>query len=234
MTSVINRYYDPTTDEFLSIDPEVAATDQPYAFVNDDPLNAEDPFGLGPVAAGGNTNTDTLAVARALAQARALAAARAAAAAAIRAESAVKAEAAAQSQAAANRAADSAKAAATAAKTDATYAESYTNQATNDVPFNPFAPPSVSNPYGVTPATEAQQAATSALNYATNVVSSANDFDFRGFDNFVTNSTVDTAVGACLLFAGASIYASGGLTTPAAVDAGSACIYGGAFATGAS
>ena len=46
MTSAINRYYDPTTDEFLSIDPDVAQTDQPYVFTNDDPLNAEDPLGL--------------------------------------------------------------------------------------------------------------------------------------------------------------------------------------------
>jgi RHS repeat-associated protein len=47
VTSVINRYYDPTTDQFLSIDPVVAQTDQPYVFTNDDPLNAEDPLGLG-------------------------------------------------------------------------------------------------------------------------------------------------------------------------------------------
>jgi hypothetical protein len=47
MTFVINRYYDPTTDQFLSIDPDVAQTDQPYVFTNDDPLNAEDPLGLG-------------------------------------------------------------------------------------------------------------------------------------------------------------------------------------------
>jgi hypothetical protein len=46
VTSVVNRYYDPTTDEFLSIDPDVASTDQPYVFTNDDPLNAEDPLGL--------------------------------------------------------------------------------------------------------------------------------------------------------------------------------------------
>jgi hypothetical protein len=45
-TSVVNRYYDPTTDQFLSIDPDVAATDQPYLFTNDNPLNAEDPMGL--------------------------------------------------------------------------------------------------------------------------------------------------------------------------------------------
>jgi hypothetical protein len=46
VTSVINRYYDPSTDQFLAIDPEVARTDEPYVFVNDDPLNAEDPLGL--------------------------------------------------------------------------------------------------------------------------------------------------------------------------------------------
>jgi RHS repeat-associated protein len=43
---LINRYYDPSTDQFLSIDPDVATTDQPYLFTNDDPLNAEDPLGL--------------------------------------------------------------------------------------------------------------------------------------------------------------------------------------------
>lgn len=45
-TCSINRYYDPTTDQFLSIDPYVQTTDQPYVFTNDDPLNAEDPLGL--------------------------------------------------------------------------------------------------------------------------------------------------------------------------------------------
>ncbi len=42
----INRYYDPTTDQFLSIDPALMVTDQPYMFTNDDPLNATDPLGL--------------------------------------------------------------------------------------------------------------------------------------------------------------------------------------------
>ncbi|MGD0851920.1 MAG: polymorphic toxin type 37 domain-containing protein [Acidimicrobiales bacterium] len=42
----INRYYDPTTDQFLSIDPDVEQTNQPYVFTDDDPLNAEDPLGL--------------------------------------------------------------------------------------------------------------------------------------------------------------------------------------------
>jgi hypothetical protein len=42
----INRYYDPSTDQFLSVDPDVQETDQPYVFTNDDPLNATDPLGL--------------------------------------------------------------------------------------------------------------------------------------------------------------------------------------------
>jgi hypothetical protein len=42
----LNRYYDPATDQFLSADPDVAATDEPYAFTGDDPLNEIDPLGL--------------------------------------------------------------------------------------------------------------------------------------------------------------------------------------------
>ena len=68
---LVNRYYDPTTDEFLSIDPDFVTTDQPYVFTGDNPLNSEDPEGLEPVAAGGNTNADTLAAAEALASIRA-------------------------------------------------------------------------------------------------------------------------------------------------------------------
>ncbi|MGD0852979.1 MAG: RHS repeat-associated core domain-containing protein [Acidimicrobiales bacterium] len=44
---LINRYYDPATDQFISIDPDVTTTDQPYVFTNDNPLNSEDPLGLG-------------------------------------------------------------------------------------------------------------------------------------------------------------------------------------------
>ncbi len=43
---LINRYYDPTTDQFLSIDPLVSENDQPYVFTNDNSLNASDPSGL--------------------------------------------------------------------------------------------------------------------------------------------------------------------------------------------
>jgi hypothetical protein len=48
----VNRYYDPTTDQFLSVDPDVAETGQPYAFTGDDPLNASDPLGLDKVCEG--------------------------------------------------------------------------------------------------------------------------------------------------------------------------------------
>jgi len=43
---LINRYYDPTTDQFLSVDPLVDQTGQPYVFTNDNPLNSTDPLGL--------------------------------------------------------------------------------------------------------------------------------------------------------------------------------------------
>jgi hypothetical protein len=42
---LVDRYYDPATDQFLSIDPLVAKTQQPYAFTDDDPLNEVDPLG---------------------------------------------------------------------------------------------------------------------------------------------------------------------------------------------
>lgn len=47
---LINRYYDPAADQLLSIDADVATTDQPYVYTGDDPLNSEDPLGLSPSA----------------------------------------------------------------------------------------------------------------------------------------------------------------------------------------
>jgi RHS repeat-associated protein len=44
--SLVGRYYDPSTAQFLSIDPDVAETGQPYAYTADDPLNSTDPLGL--------------------------------------------------------------------------------------------------------------------------------------------------------------------------------------------
>ena len=43
---LINRYYDPSTGQFLSVDPLVGITDQPYQYVGGDPLNFIDPLGL--------------------------------------------------------------------------------------------------------------------------------------------------------------------------------------------
>jgi hypothetical protein len=62
VTSVINRYYDPTTNQFLSIDPGVALTDQPYVFSNDDPLNSEDALGQLPTTGQGETDSQTAAI----------------------------------------------------------------------------------------------------------------------------------------------------------------------------
>jgi RHS repeat-associated protein len=39
------RVYDPSTAQFLSVDPDDAATGQPYAYADDDPLGFDDPSG---------------------------------------------------------------------------------------------------------------------------------------------------------------------------------------------
>ena len=45
LTFAINRYYDPATNQFLSVDPLVGETGQPYVYSNDNPLNEADPLG---------------------------------------------------------------------------------------------------------------------------------------------------------------------------------------------
>jgi RHS repeat-associated protein len=40
------RYYDPATAQFLSRDPAVAVTDEPYGYTGGDPLNTTDPLRL--------------------------------------------------------------------------------------------------------------------------------------------------------------------------------------------
>jgi len=40
------RYYDPSTDQFMTVDPLVGVTLQPYAYTGGDPLNGSDPSGL--------------------------------------------------------------------------------------------------------------------------------------------------------------------------------------------
>ena len=42
----VNRYYDPGTGQFLTVDPLVQETGQPYAYTGDDPVNGADPLGL--------------------------------------------------------------------------------------------------------------------------------------------------------------------------------------------
>jgi RHS repeat-associated protein len=42
------RYYDPATAQFLSRDPLTATTGAPYSYVDNNPLNETDPFGLCP------------------------------------------------------------------------------------------------------------------------------------------------------------------------------------------
>jgi RHS repeat-associated protein len=43
---LVNRYYDPTTAQFVSVDPLVGITQSPYGYAGDDPVNNMDPSGL--------------------------------------------------------------------------------------------------------------------------------------------------------------------------------------------
>jgi uncharacterized protein RhaS with RHS repeats len=70
----VNRYYDPSTDQFLSVDPDVSRTDQPYTYTSDDPLNSEDPTGTDPAELG-TADAATVGVAFETAKAKASAAA---------------------------------------------------------------------------------------------------------------------------------------------------------------
>jgi hypothetical protein len=44
--TVLARYYDPSTGQFLTVDPKVATTLSPYGYVQGDPLNQTDAAGL--------------------------------------------------------------------------------------------------------------------------------------------------------------------------------------------
>jgi RHS repeat-associated protein len=49
---LINRYYDPATGQFLSLDPYLNSTRQPYIYADGNPVTFTDPVGLMRVPAG--------------------------------------------------------------------------------------------------------------------------------------------------------------------------------------
>lgn len=51
---LINRYYDPVTGQFLSVDPDVARTHEPYVYTGGDPVNAIDPLGTDDITEAGD------------------------------------------------------------------------------------------------------------------------------------------------------------------------------------
>lgn len=59
-TDLVNRYYDPTTEQFISVDPLVSQTGQPISCAGDDPVNTSDPSGLTPLGdeGDGGVNND--------------------------------------------------------------------------------------------------------------------------------------------------------------------------------
>ncbi len=50
---LINRYYDPVTGQFVSVDPAISQTEQTYEYAIDNPANFLDPTGLFPVSEAG-------------------------------------------------------------------------------------------------------------------------------------------------------------------------------------
>jgi RHS repeat-associated protein len=44
---LLNRYYNPATGQFISVDPAITQTLQPYAYANGNPVSLSDPTGLG-------------------------------------------------------------------------------------------------------------------------------------------------------------------------------------------
>ena len=55
---LVNRYYDPSTGAFVSVDPDIAASQEPYSYAAGDPVNARDPNG-DIVTCGGGCPTNT-------------------------------------------------------------------------------------------------------------------------------------------------------------------------------
>ena len=42
---LVHRYYDPTTGQFLTVDPDLQQTQEPFEYAGDNPVNAVDPNG---------------------------------------------------------------------------------------------------------------------------------------------------------------------------------------------
>jgi len=64
---LIRRYYDPATEQFLSVDPQADVTGTPYAYTGGDPVNNADPGGecvnvFNIVCIGGGSVTSTLSL----------------------------------------------------------------------------------------------------------------------------------------------------------------------------
>ncbi len=43
---LVNRYYDTSTDQFITVDPLVSLTGEPFSYAGEDPVNGSDPSGL--------------------------------------------------------------------------------------------------------------------------------------------------------------------------------------------
>jgi RHS repeat-associated protein len=56
---LINRYYDPQTGQFLSVDPQLSETQSPYGYAEDDPVDNADPTGANPWVRTQSHNFDT-------------------------------------------------------------------------------------------------------------------------------------------------------------------------------
>jgi uncharacterized protein RhaS with RHS repeats len=65
VTSAINRYYDPATGSFTSIDPDVERSGGAYVYASDDPVTISDPSGLLPSAGMNETNVTLQSIASA-------------------------------------------------------------------------------------------------------------------------------------------------------------------------
>jgi hypothetical protein len=55
---VIARYYDPSTAQFLTVDPKVATTLSPYDYVRGNPLNDTDPSGSNDIGCANPNNAE--------------------------------------------------------------------------------------------------------------------------------------------------------------------------------